>query len=360
MYQVLFTVPILGIPVFAYGAMLFVALVGCVMLATRLGKRVGIRAEVFTELAFWLFVFGVVGGRVLYIIWYWNQFQSPWQFFAVWEGGLIFYGSLIGGTIAFFVADHFLRKRDPYDRWKMVDVIAPCVALGLALGRIGCYLNGCCYGAVACESCPGAHFPLAAPPRFELVKRGYQSPAGFTLDRDTRRQVELVEPGSEAETAGLKTGDVIVKVNERPILVEDKGRKYNVINDLFGASWPRGKNDLTLTVLRAGREVTIGPIAPRTIALHPTQLYETVSMVLLTFFLVALFPYRRYDGILLVLFLAGYGVHRFLNEMLRIDVDAGTFGMTLSQNISIVLILIAAVFLIFVVRHGRARPPAPI
>src|SRR5205823_10349714 len=94
--------------------------------------------------------------------------------------------------------------------------------------------------------------------------------------------------------------------------------------------WPRGQHELALTVLRNGKEETIPPFAPRTVSLYPTQLYETVSMVLLILLLVAYYPFRRHDGQLMVLCMMGYAIHRFVNESLRIEPSVG-WGLTLSQ-----------------------------
>ena len=186
-----------------------------------------------------------------------------------------------------------------------------------------------------------------------MVDRGYQSPAGFTVERDDQRRVERVEPGSSAEEAGLRTGDEVVAVNDRDIRSEN-GSPYK-FHEAFRGGWPRGKNDLTLTVLREGREISLGPIVPWTVRLHPTQLYESISMILLVFFLASIFPYNRVDGLLMVLFMVGYAVHRFLNEMLRTDTDPVALGMTLSQNISILLMIGAAIYGVAVWRHHAAK-----
>ena len=94
-----------------------------------------------------------------------------------------------------------------------------CVRAGPCLGRIGCFLNGCCYGQVACVDCPvySVHFPLSAPARYSLVGDGSQTSAGFTFASEpqaaTGVRVGQVEPGSAAARAGLKAGDVIEEVD---------------------------------------------------------------------------------------------------------------------------------------------------
>jgi hypothetical protein len=100
--------------------------------------------------------------------------------------------------------------------------------------------------------------------------------------------------------------------------------------------WPRGLNEIQLGVERDGKEVDLPAFVPRTVPLYPTQLYETVSMVLLIFLLVAYYPYRRHDGQLLVLCMMGYAVHRFINESIRIEPTVG-LGLTLSQWGSVVI-----------------------
>src|SRR5260370_26850442 len=93
--------------------------------------------------------------------------------------------------------------------------MAPCFALGLCLGRVGCLLNGCCYGNVACPDCLGISFPPAAPPRFDMVRKGYQTAAGFTVrtGENGGAEVAKVEPGSPAGQSGLRNGDRITRVN---------------------------------------------------------------------------------------------------------------------------------------------------
>jgi prolipoprotein diacylglyceryltransferase len=267
---------------------------------------------------------------------------APWDFYKIWEGGLVVYGAVPGGIIAYFLAYYFQLRKYGVSNWKMADIIAPCFALGLCLGRFGCFFNGCCFGNVACPDCPAISFPLAAPPRFALVGTGYQTAAGFTLDPNARSaMVELVEPSSPAWSKGLRPGDKITKVNGHNVDIPgDLDRLFSVNN------WPRGKNDVVLTVRHGGSgpESTLPAFTPWTIGLHPTQLYESISMALLFALLMAYYPFRRHDGEVMVLFMVGYAVHRFLDEILRADTDPVAFHMTLSQNVS-VLVLAAALIL---------------
>ncbi|HEY3789774.1 MAG TPA: prolipoprotein diacylglyceryl transferase family protein [Urbifossiella sp.] len=424
MQQVLFNIPFLknfwvfpadGIPVSGFGAMLFVTFIVCTVWATQRGKAVGMPKEKVQDMVIWLFFAGLIGARLLYMIQYAHQFPDKnlgaliASFFQIWKGGIIFYGSALGGVIGYGLFYWFVLRRLNISGWQLADAMAPILALGLAIGRIGCYLNGCCWGQVAVEEvCPvplgGAHFPLLpAHARDQLVREyGLQSSTGFiiaprnqgaTAD-DPRSIVQFVERYSPAANAGLMPGDRIVKVNGKPnaIVVEvlgsgeklskalaelrkqpgakddeanEKAVAFDSPTDYVNAvhavdrpdagvtivdsdglaelvrDWPRGQHELELGVLRDGKEIAIRPFVPRTVALYPTQLYETISMILLIFLILAYYPFRHHDGELMVLCMIGYAIHRFVNESIRIEPAVG-LGLTLSQWGS-VLIFAAAV-----------------
>ena len=264
MCQVLFTIPFINWPVPGYGAMLLCAFVACLWLAKRLGRRAGIEPVIFSDLAYWLFITGILGARLTFVIVTWHEFQRwtgldlLYHIFAVWDGGLVFYGSAFGGILGYYLVDRYYQKRLPFDRWKMIDVVAPCIALGLCLGRIGCLLNGCCYGNLACPSCPAITFPLSSAARAPMVDRGVQTAAGFTLERDHQRIVDWVEPGSGAELAGLKPGDEIVGVNDVDLRLEDLLQEA-LREEKTGGN--PNKKEMSLKVVRARRSVEIGPYA---------------------------------------------------------------------------------------------------
>jgi len=114
--------------------------------AARRSPRAGIPGEKVVDLGPWLILGAIAGARALYVFTFWDeQFASApmVEVFKVWTGGLVYYGGLIGASIACIV--YCLAKRLPL--WKIADVLAPSVALGQVFGRLGCLLNGCCYGA---------------------------------------------------------------------------------------------------------------------------------------------------------------------------------------------------------------------
>ena len=110
-----------------------------------------------SDLAVWVIVGGVVGARVFYVLQYWDrQFADhPIDAIKIWEGGLVFYGGFLGGTVAGF---WFVGRRN-LSPWEIGDIVAPSVMLAYALGRIGCLLNGCCWGGLSGDSTWGLAFP---------------------------------------------------------------------------------------------------------------------------------------------------------------------------------------------------------
>src|ERR1700756_2895482 len=130
MRQVLFWVPIKipgwlpnGLPLYGFGVMLFVAFfVGMGVGSGRAAKE-GIRKELIQDLALWLLIGGIVGGRLA---------GAPLsEFFWFWEGGLVLYGAVLGGLVAYAFAYFLLVRRQPVSTWKLADIIAPSVALGI-------------------------------------------------------------------------------------------------------------------------------------------------------------------------------------------------------------------------------------
>ena len=125
--------------------------------ATRRAQRVNIAGETISDITLWIMLGGIFGARIFYVTTYWKQEfadQSFTEVFMVQHGGLVYYGGLIGATLAAMV---YIRwKKLPL--WPLTDVLAPSIALGSFFGRIGCLLNGCCYGR-ACDLPWAIHFP---------------------------------------------------------------------------------------------------------------------------------------------------------------------------------------------------------
>lgn len=130
-------------PIRSYGVMIAFSFALGIWLAVRRGTRRGMDGTRLTDLSIAILVSSVVGARILYILPYREEFAAhPLRIFEIWRGGLTMYGGLLGAILASVL---FMRaKKMPF--WEVSDVVAPSVALGLAFTRVGCFLNGCCFG----------------------------------------------------------------------------------------------------------------------------------------------------------------------------------------------------------------------
>lgn len=125
--------------------------------AARRAPKAGIPADTVWDLLWVLILAGIVGARVLYVLTYWDRDfrnQPASEIFMVQHGGLVFHGGFVGASLAGFL--WCARRR--ISGWRMADILAPGLALGHALGRIGCLINGCCYGR-RCELPWGIRYP---------------------------------------------------------------------------------------------------------------------------------------------------------------------------------------------------------
>lgn len=152
-----------------YGACMAVGFLLCWKLIEGLSGR-----KDLSNLLVALMVSGVVGSRVAYVIEHWSkEFASrPIDVFAVWNGGLMFYGGLILAIVV-FVVWCVVRKEKTFD---LADLLATVIPLGHAFGRIGCFFFGCCYGR-ASESAFAVCFPRFSPAWHEQVTKGLLQPS---------------------------------------------------------------------------------------------------------------------------------------------------------------------------------------
>ena len=144
-----------------YGVMVALAFLAGLWTASRRGLRDGIAAEKIVDLGPWLIVGAILGARTLYVVSYWRESfagKPLEEIFMVWKGGLVYYGGLVGASIAGILYTRL--KKLPL--WKVADIVAPSIALGYVFGRIGCLLNGCCYGR-ACNLPWAIRFPADNP-----------------------------------------------------------------------------------------------------------------------------------------------------------------------------------------------------
>ena len=307
MLQEIFRIPGLDLPIYGYGFMLVVGFLAAMYLAKYLADRHGLDGELFINAALLALFTGILGARLSHVLEnlpdYTDPEKSAWQNFVsmvnLRQGGLTFYGGFLLAvpTLIFYA----IRKKVPL-RLGM-DIAAPCIMVGLALGRVGCFLNGCCFGAT-CE------LPWA-------VTYPYQS-----LPYDDHYHHGLIDP-APALTVSTPTGQRLATMREV-------------------------SQDPTLRALAR---------AERSAPVHPTQLYSTLNAFLIAAICYAYLSLPHSPGRVFAVMLILKGITRFLLEMIRTEppVKPEWFGpMSISMVISIGLVL-SGIILWFLF----SRPPAP-
>lgn len=123
--------------------MLAVSFLAAIFFTKKTAKRFDVSPVVIENLAFYLMLGVIIGGRVLYVMFHWSQYENDiLGIFRFWEGGMMFFGGFIGG----FLASVLYLKKERIPILLIADIIAPAIALGQFFTRIGCFLNGCCFG----------------------------------------------------------------------------------------------------------------------------------------------------------------------------------------------------------------------
>jgi len=218
----------------------------------RRARRAGINPDDMLDVVTALLMGGIVGSRVFFVLQEWPQFRAnPLDIVRIDKGGLVFYGGLMGGAAAFLLVA--LKKKLPLKR--TLDLLASVVPLGHAFGRLGCFLNGCCFGKWT-SSWVGVCFP------------------------------KVLEPGKVAEKL-LNLGDQHI------------------------AGSPAFEWQL--------KKKLIGTDAEYSLAVHPTQLYAVGYNLLIFAALSYFLWRRWREGDVMYLYFVLYGSARFVNEFFRVN-----------------------------------------
>lgn len=341
-----------GVPIRGYGVMLLVAISVGVAMAVHRARRHSIAPDTILSLVFWLFVAGILGARAFFVIEYWEErfagqplATTVIDVLKFTEGGLVVYGSVIGGLIAFlvFVRRHGLPMRG------LADILAPCFLVGLAIGRIGCLLNGCCYGG-PCELPWAITFPVESPPFMDQLVSGELHGAELIA--------RPVDPNEESVFVHGPTGERVAAIDGV------RANSPTAVAEVFASAYSRD-HGVTLR-LEDGSRIKV-PAADRTRSLpvHPTQIYSTINAALTAWLLWSWFPHRRRDGEVALLMFTLYPVSRFLLEMIRTD-EASIFGtgLSISQNVSLIVLFLAVAGWVWLLRTPPGRqlqevPPSP-
>jgi len=132
-----------GFSLRSYGVMMALSFVVGILVAVGLNRRNGRSDDLILDVSTWIMLGAIVGARALYVIVEPRDYLAePWKVFYVWEGGLVYYGGLIGASVVTYAYLKWVKA----PLWSVADCLAPGLALGQVSGRFGCFLNGCCYG----------------------------------------------------------------------------------------------------------------------------------------------------------------------------------------------------------------------
>lgn len=313
MHPELFEIPFVHLTVKSYGLMMVIGFLACVSLIKRLSRDFTSNPQHITNAALYALIGGVIGARLFFVIHYFNNFQSnPTEVLAIWQGGL----ELAGGVTAAIIVILFYMWYHKLPIRRYLDVLAIGLMLALVSGRIGCFLNGCCYGKPT-------NLPWGL--RFPYGSFAYHSQISPDFERK-RSQPQLELPD---EFFGY---------------TDEKGYRYS------------GLKPYEHLTVKQKVEVTEGKY--RCLPVHPTQLY---SSGLAAFWCLMLYLFWRRankaelsgksgrfltkPGYTFALMFMVYGITRFLMEYLRDDNPFEFDGLTISQNIGIGMFVLGVILM---------------
>jgi len=344
---------IVGLPIRGYGFFLLLATLAGVGTATYRAKSLGKDPDVILSLAFWVFIVGIVGARMFYVLQKFDEFNihNPTEFFfamiSMTKGGLVIYGGLIGALLAFVA---FMAK-NRLPMFEFADIIAPSMILGLSIGRLGCLMNGCCFGGVCTIEPLAVQFPEGSPPYLRELETGellgiHGKPGkSQQLDELGMTTVESVDAGSVADQHGIKPGDRIgITFDSEQLQLA----RYNVARNVVIQINRTSSNPIMIDYDELPRQ---------SLKIHPTQVYSSIDAGLIFLFLWFFFPFRQRNGQVFALLMIIYPVARTIEEFIRID-EPGQFGtiFTISQWVSLFIFVLGLGLYVYVMLR-KSEPP---
>ncbi len=168
-----------SIKIYAWGTFVGIGFLVGLYITTLLSEKFGIKKNDVVDIALYLVISGIIGARVAFVTVNWKLYaKNPIKIFYIQEGGLVLFGTLVFGVIT----GYLIVKIKKIDFWKTADAFSIGIPIGIAIGRIGCFLNGCCWGKISYTF--GLRFPSTHnPPVYvDQVVRGLIKPgAPYTL-----------------------------------------------------------------------------------------------------------------------------------------------------------------------------------
>lgn len=388
MHPELFTVPFLGRSIPTYGFCLMVGFLSAVWLAMRRAERVKANPDTVLDLSFLALIFGVGGARAFYVIhyWQWRFASAPNKWLAVidiTEGGLEFLGGLLGATAAILVYVFWTRRSIRL----YLDIMAPSTMWGLALGRLGCFFNGCCFGGMCVAASTGGapyswgvEFPFASPAhQRQWEERGVTVPAELVGTTKNTLQSWLV-PGAlltmsveRREKPNRQYQEAAKAYREAYAKAPDDEQTAQLKQAMQRAEQKRKKHETKLAALRIAQlhtsrsapnrrtsvtELELLASACRSRPVHPTQLYSSINALLLSGVLASLFYLRKRHGVVIAALFVLYPISRTILELIRVDNPHDVGKLTVSQAFGLGMCLLGLVAFLILYKWMPQRSPA--
>lgn len=140
----------------SYGIMMALAFITGIFIAKKNLRFLNLPADLVYDLAIYIIISSIIGARLFYVIVYIDYYlKNPLEIIKVYKGGLVYYGGFIGAIIG-GILFAYINK---INFFKLADTVMPALSIGQSIGRIGCFLNGCCYGKTTDCFC-GVVFPI--------------------------------------------------------------------------------------------------------------------------------------------------------------------------------------------------------
>jgi phosphatidylglycerol:prolipoprotein diacylglycerol transferase len=378
-----FDIPIVGNSVKGYGFMLMVGFLTCIYWVARRTLRAKGDPDIVLNAGFIALIAGVLGARIFFVAHYWEEKFAHlpnrlWAVLDMTSGGLEFYG---GFLLAMFCVVGFFRYKGVSLRM-YVDMVAPSMMFALACARVGCFLNGCCWGGVCIVGqshearLPWAmRFPFGSPAQYrhwenmeqtvpaELLFVGSQGKYAYPLSREILQYTAAQIEGPTQAAAEAQRAYEQAKAENQPLAKQ---------NDLFKASEKAQKaaqahRNRVFTILASEKDfgkpagellAMANDFTHRSLPVHPAQLYGMVNALLLCLFLTLLLRVRQRHGIVFATMLMLYPISRFVLEVIRGDNPHDIGGLTISQSVSIGMFSFALVLMIVIYRLPLRSPRA--